>query len=146
MKYFIAALALCSGLALFAYWNCGHPMRYDLSGGLRRWVVIQYENSSCPLLARDGVFLVVPVPPSGQVCTSSAHPRGWVYARFEYVYSDGRRQNLSMRTGSDPPGEVQVYLLAYQPREKWEVDFVGTKEEALHWGSPPYPWHRESRP
>jgi hypothetical protein len=139
MKYFMAVLAIC---LLFAYWNCGHPMRYDLSGGLKRWVVIQFEDPSCPPLRRDGLFLVISVPPSGQVCTSGAHPRGWVYHQFEYVYPDGRRQNLPMRTGSDPAGVVQVYLLAYQPEEKWEVDFVGTKEEALQWGPPPYPWHK----
>ena len=139
MTYVKGGAAVCLGLVLsVAYWKCGQPMSYEFPGGFRKWVTIQFESPSCPPLKHEGIFLVVSVPSSGRVCTSTAHPNRWVYHKFEYVYPDGRRRAIRMRSGLDPAGEVQVYLLAYQPEQKWEVDFVGTKEEAEHWGTPPY--------
>ena|SRR2546425_1078438 len=127
-------------LGILVYRVSGKPMRYEFPGGFKGWLVVRYEDPSCPPLGKQGVFLVVSVPPSGQVCTSTRHPDGWVYCRFEYVYPDGTRTSLPLRTGSDPPGKVQVWSVTYVPDYNWEVDWVGTKEEAEHWGTPPYPW------
>lgn len=147
MKHRPVAIIICCLIALGVWLHhaLGRPMLYELPSGFKRWIVIRFEDPACHALPTQGVFLVVSVPASGQVCTSTPHPKGWIYYRFEYVQPNGKHELLPVRSGSDPPGRVQVYLLTYQPKEKWEVDFVGTKEEAEHWGTPPYPWSSKSR-
>ncbi len=142
VKHRRSALSVVCVIALgaFVYLKFGRPMRYEFPGGFRRWVVVHFEDPSCPPLPSRGAFLIISVPTSGHVCTSTRHPDGWIYYRFEYVYPNGKRESLPLHSGVDPPGKVQVYRLTYNQKEKWEVDFVGTKEEAEHWGSPPYPW------
>jgi hypothetical protein len=51
-----------------------------------------------------------------------------------------QRSELAAGKLSDQPAAVSdalVRLLAYQPDEKWEVDFVGTSDEFMHPGGPP---------
>ena len=123
----------------------GMPMRYEFSDGFKGWVVVKYKDPSCSPLARRGIFLLVSVPPSGRVCTSSPRPNGWIYYRFDYVHPNKSRTSLPLRTGSDPPGTVQVWLVTYLRDENWEEDWVGTKEESNHWGTPPDPWQEDKQ-
>jgi hypothetical protein len=122
------------------------PMRYEFPERFKGWLVVRYEDPNCPPLLRRGIFLVVSVPVSGQVCTSSRRPEGWIYYRFDYLEPGGNRTSVPLRTGSDPPGIVQVWLVTYLPDYKWEEDWVGTKEEANHWGTPPDPWRQRPIP
>src|SRR5205823_14383647 len=119
MRYFKATVITMSTILLIVIvvrHKFGRPMRYEFVGGFSRWVVVQFQDPSCPPLRSDGLFLVVSVPTSGKVCTSTARPQGWIYYRFAYIYPNGQREALPMRTGSDPSGRVQVYLLTYQPQ------------------------------
>jgi hypothetical protein len=127
MKFRPLAITIFCVIAIgvWVHHEFGRPMLYELPSGFKRWVVVHFEDPSCPPLHKQGVFLVVPVPSSGQVCTSTRHPEGWIYYRFEYLQPNGKREPLSLRSGTDPAGKVQVYLLTYQPEEKWEIDFVG---------------------
>ena len=111
---------------------------YEIPGGYKGWILVQFGDASCPPLQRKGVVRLVRIPATGRVCTSSVIPLGTGYAQFEYVYGDGRHVRLPASSSSG--GDALVRLLAYQPNEKWEIDFVGTKDEFMHAGSPPYPW------
>lgn len=138
-------LAAGFGFAILLGWGVhqvfGRPMRYQFPPGFKGWIVLKYEDPSCPQLLRQGVFYVVNVPASGRVCTSTSHDHRWIYYQFEYAYPDGRRESLPLRSGSDPPGKVQVWLVAYLSDYRWEEDFVGSKEDAAtKWGTPPDPW------
>jgi hypothetical protein len=142
-------LAVGFGFAILLGWAVHHvfgrPMRYQFPSGFKGWVVIKYEDPSCPQLLEQGVFYVVRVPESGRVCTSTGHDNRWIYYQFEYVYPNGKRESLPLRSGSDPPGRVQVWLVTYLSNYRWEEDFVGSKEDArTKWGTPPDPWRETS--
>jgi hypothetical protein len=110
-------------------------MRYEIPGGFKGWFIVQFENKSCPPLRSQGMFLVVSVPVSGQVCTSAAFPNGLVYYQFEYVFSNGKRERLRWN-GHGKPG-TQVWLIGYNLGSKSEEDFVGDENSMNHSGSPP---------
>jgi hypothetical protein len=111
---------------------------YEIPGGYKGWVFVQFGDASCPPLQRKGEVRVVQIPPTGRACTSSVIPVGTGYAQFEYVYPDGKRTNLPWSTSSG--GDALVRMLTYDPNDKSEIDFVGNKDEFMHAGPPPYPW------
>jgi|SRR5579862_6037763 len=113
---------------------------YEIPGGYKGWIFVQFGDASCPPLQRKGEVRVVQIPSTGRVCTSSVIPVGTGYAQFEYVYPDGKRTNLPWSTSSG--GDALVRMLTYDPQDKSEIDFVGNKEEFMHAGPPPYPWRR----
>jgi hypothetical protein len=122
----------------------GRPMRYEFPEGFKGWLTIRFSDPTCPPLDSQGAFLIVSVPASGQVCTSTPHSDRWVYYRFEYLHSDGSRTSIPLRSGSTSPQKVYVWLVTFDPDQKWEVDWVGTKEESSHWGTLPSPWRQKS--
>jgi|SRR5579864_1144169 len=115
---------------------------YEIPGGYKGWVFVQFGDASCPPLQRKGVVRVVKIPPTGRVCTSSVVPVGTGYAQFEYVYGDGRHVRLPASSSSG--GDALVRTLSYDPEDKSEIDFVGNKDEFMHAGSPPYPWRSKT--
>jgi uncharacterized protein DUF6843 len=140
--WFAAAIAICWS----AYHVFGRPMGYELPEGFKGWLTIRFADPTCPPLRSQGIFLMVSVPTSGRVCTSTSHPDGWIYYRFVYLHSDGSKTSVPLRSGSTLPQKVYVWLVAYLRDCNWEEDWVGTNEEADHWGSPPDPWRQSSVP
>lgn len=118
----------------------GWPLRYELAAGYRGWVVIQYEDPACPPLQSKGIYLVIPIPPSGHACTSSPMPKGWRYTRYEYMSPDGTRRAIPW-SGWNPDREIWAQSWAPVqrgvsfPRKSF---FVGTNAELLKsWGAQP---------
>ena len=117
-------------VALYLAGEVGRPIRYRFAGEYRGWVGIRYDDPTCPPLRTEGWYLVIPVGPNGRGCTSSSVPGGWRYHRYEYVYPDGRRRELSR------PGE-KVLLVGSTGPQKPNVEtlFVGSDEELKRsWG------------
>lgn len=110
-------------------------MRYEIPSGFKGWFIVQFENQSCPPLRSQGMFLVVSVPDSGRVCTSTHHANGLVYYQFYRVSSDGRRQRLRWNDHGKPG--TQVWLIGYDLGSKSEENFVGDENSMNHSGSPP---------
>lgn len=133
------------GMAALLYNNTGfrlsRPMLYEIPGAYKGWMVIHYEDPSCPPLPTKGIFLVVAVPASGRLCTSSEHPGGLVYSEFEYVYSGGKREPLAWTTAAGEDPRAQVWLIAYSPEDKEAISFVGSQQEFKRAGTPPYRVH-----
>ena len=95
-------LAVGFGLTVLTGWGVHHVfsrlMRYEIPSGFKGWFVVEFEELACPPLRSEGLFLVVAVPASGRVCTSTANPDGLVYYKFEYVSPDGRKGRGPRRT------------------------------------------------
>ena len=106
--------------------SMGRPIRWELPPDYKGWLVVQYEDPSCPALSVGGPYLVVRVPPTGRVCTSSPLPEGWRHHRYEYVHPDGRRTEASSPWSS------------YSSGLKRENVFIGTRAELdRSWASEP---------
>jgi len=145
-KRYIVLFVVAVAFFWSAYRVFGKPMRYELPEGFKGWITIRFADPTCPPLRSEGIFLVVSVPTSGRVCTSTPHSNGWVYCRFEYLHSDGSKTSIPLRFGSTSPQKIYVGLVAYLPDYNWEEDWVGTKEDSNHWGRPPDPWRQNSEP
>ena len=85
----LGILLMVAILITLVAFGVNRPLRYELSPGLRGWVVIQYEDPDCQLLETKGIYLVIPIPASAHVCTSNSLPMGWRYTRYEYLNPDG---------------------------------------------------------
>jgi hypothetical protein len=123
----LLGIPVLAGLVLVVLYlagEIGRPIVYRLPGGYRGWAGIRYEDPTCPPLRTEGWYLVIPVGPDGRGCTSSPVPGGWRYSRYEYIYPDGRRRELS------GPGE-KVLLVGATGPQKPHVGtlFVGSDEE-----------------
>ena len=105
----------------------GRPVRWEIPAGYRGWMVIRYEDISCPPLQVRGIYFVIPVTSSGHGCTASSIPLGWRYHRYEYVHPDGRRTR------------AEVHPISYNPIKKRELIFVGTETELkTNYGAAPW--------
>ena len=102
------------------------PISWRFPRGYRGWVVVQFQNSSCPPLAKEGVYLVIPISASGHGCTSSAIPEGWRYTRYESINSRGERTKLRADGWNN---SSVVWPIAVNREKKEEYLFVGTQEE-----------------
>jgi hypothetical protein len=93
---------------------------WRIPDGYEGWIYTRWNASSCPpLVARDG-FLVIEVPPSGIVCTSSALTEGVASDRFVYVSNRGTETEI-------PPTRAHSRVF-----DKGNYDlfvFIGTQED-----------------
>src|SRR6266481_570114 len=138
----VAGLILVFALGWGVHHVFSRPMRYEIPGGFKGWFVVQFEEQACPPLRSQGLFLVVSVPTSGKVCTSTSNPDGLVYYKFEYVFRDGKRERLRWNDHGKPG--TQVWLIGYDLGSKTEENFVGDENAMNHSGSPPYPHQKSS--
>jgi hypothetical protein len=111
------------------------PRRFEIPGGFKGWFLVHYGDPNCPPLRRSGLFLVVYVPTSDRVCTSTSAPNRLVRYRFEYVYPSGTREPLRW----DDHGEagVQAWMMGFRVDDNTQEVFVGSEAEMNHSGSPP---------
>jgi hypothetical protein len=103
-------------------------LRYEIPGGYRGWVQYEVSNAHCPPLGRDGRFLVYVIDSRGYGCTSDALPEGWRTNRYEFVWPDGRRQNLP-ETGWGNGGLIWDPMYREQGARNSFVFFVGTEQQ-----------------
>ena len=94
------------------------PTVYELQSGYRGWLLIRYEDPSCPSPFTRSVFQIIHVAADGRGCTSGPLPRGWHYQRATYVEAGGSRRVA-------PP----VWPHGHSDQRKLVVVFVGTEEE-----------------
>jgi hypothetical protein len=131
MKLLLASLGVFLVVVLAAAFALGRPIEWIFPGAEAGWVMVQFNNPSCPPLQTKGVFWVVDVPEQKSTCTSTPLPRGLKYFRFE------ARQNgatLRLRWGES------VWPVTYKEDSGWYLLFVGGKEKFNHSGTMPRPW------
>lgn len=117
----------------------GRPERWEFPAELRGWVVVQYNNASCPPLSGDGIYLVVSVPISGFLCTSSDPPQGWVYARYTSVDPDEQTARIPAGDNGGPRNIVMVWELGTEGDGSRQYYFIGTRDELdQSWDEKPY--------
>jgi hypothetical protein len=136
-KYLRIAVAIgCLAFVAFVIYRVfGRPMRYEIPAGFKGWLLVRFADGTCQPLRRQGVFLVVSLPPSGWVCTSTQESDGLVFYRFEYVYPNGTRQSL--RWNQHGKSGTQVWLLGTGLENKTQEIFVGDEHE--NWNHYPKP-------
>src|SRR5579862_2664622 len=111
----IAIVGLAIRVAFFSR-NPAGPVSWRFPHGYRGWVVLKFGDSSCAPLAREGIYLIVPIAPSGKGCTSTPVLEGWRYTLYEYVDASGGLTKLSTKRG----GEDVIVLPVAISREKNE--------------------------
>lgn len=126
-------------LVLVGLFDLREPVITDLPADYRGWVIMRYERPECPEMAREGVSLVVSVPSSGCVCTSSPEPKHLRAYIYRAAQSDGTRQGMSnAMIHLQGPGSGVGQFPRYDPAGKWlgsgprevrETYFVGTDDE-----------------
>jgi hypothetical protein len=145
MKTRLNKVAITTGyVVLFgflAFRVLGSPVRYEIPGGFKGRLRIQWSDSNCPPLHRAGLFFVLTFPTSGQFCTSSSPPADLAYLKFEYLYPNGVRQSLR-RNDRGKPG-TQVWGAGYDATDKSDQFFVGDEHE--DWNLYPHPTKQESK-
>ena len=102
------------------------PISWRFPQGYRGWIVMEFQNSSCPPLAKEGVYLVIPISASGRGCTSSPIPEGWRYVRYESTNSRGERTKL--RADGWNTNSLVWSIAVNREKKEWYL-FVGTQEE-----------------
>jgi hypothetical protein len=107
------------------------PTVYELSSGYRGWLVISYENLTCPRPSTRGLYQVVRVAVDGRGCTSGAMPRGWHCQRAEYMGPNGVRAVA-----------LSVWPLGHSDAREVVVVFVGTEDEFRNSPRPAHLWAR----
>jgi hypothetical protein len=91
-SFILSVFALVALMAVSG--DLDRPQLWEIPQGYRGWVVVEYDNLAYPPLPSAGLDQVIQVPPDGRVCTSTPMPTGWVFTRYQYVYSDGRREEV----------------------------------------------------
>lgn len=121
----------------------GWPIRYEFASAYQGWVVIQYDNPTCSPFESDGIYLVIPIQPSGRACTSSPVPKGWRYNQYEYVAPDGERIRIPFGGEDNRIWADSVAYAQATVRFPKQTFFVGTKKELeSSWSERPLS-HRE---
>jgi hypothetical protein len=106
------------------------PLLYEFPAGFRGWYIIEFNRRDCPPLGRRAAYVVISIPPSGRLCTSSPMPKGWRYYRAVYVNTDGQHDDLD---------RSQFFRASTDRWHTTEDGFVGTREELNNTPSPPPP-------
>jgi hypothetical protein len=66
------------------------PMIWEIPAGYQGWVLVQFDETSCPPPRAEGIFEVLVVGADGRACVSSGPPHGWQYVRYVAVGSTGK--------------------------------------------------------
>lgn len=102
------------------------PIMYKIADNYKGWVVVKYDDPSCPPLQHQNIFVVIPVQSSGIGCTSSPPDQSWQYNDFEYARGSKILRRLH-QTGWGGGGEIWARYTI--PAKHSEAFFVGTEQE-----------------
>lgn len=101
------------------------------------WVTIKYDVPEAAALGRDGRKILIQVPPSGALLTSSDRAIGYGLDEYYFVGSDGHRLRLPTEAEGCVPAEVCVqHFRFYSSPAKVSVFFVGKAGSMARY---PYP-------
>jgi len=135
-------LGLISAVACVALLGpMGQRFLYEIPEGYRTWVVVTYQDPACPSLKTGGVYVVVPITPTGRAYTSDALPsRDWRYIRYEHIGPDGRRTPIQSYRNAARQIWLNSTMLFRSAHEGFPQKgfFIGTEEEVRKSGSMPY--------
>ena len=126
-------LTLIVGVSIYTG-KLARPIAWRFPQGYRGWVVVNFQNPSCPALVKDGLYWVIPVSASGRGCTSAPFPEGWRLNRYEYVDSLGRQTRL--RADGWKTDSMVWPFAVNREKNEWYL-FVGTEPEFRRSGKQP---------
>ena len=133
-RLLILPLLLVGVLLCRIFWKA---TRYEVPAGFKGWLLIRWNQNSCPPLPRRGIYLVVAFRSSGTACTSNPRPPDLTYTTFEYVYANGAHEELALNHHGK--SGTQAWLVGYDPENQTDQIFVGDEAELNRSGRPPLP-------
>ena len=94
---FVALLVLLVAASLTACQRQRVPNWVEIPAGYRGYLVVQFEDASCPPLERRGDYEVIRFGDDGRACTSNRYSdqEGVAKDRWFYFYSDGHLEELT---------------------------------------------------
>ena len=101
----LPVLVIGVGFVVFALLSTSPPLRYEIKEGFRGWVVIQYGDLRCAPRPTQKGYLVLQIPESGCLCTSTSQPLGFRKTVYEYVSPSGQRTEIFVKYG-DPSSQI----------------------------------------
>jgi hypothetical protein len=113
------------------------PVKYLIPQVYVGWIRIEYRVKNAPPLPQEGMYMIVKVPATGILKTSSVMGEGWAVDKYYYVTSKGVRQPLPLGL----PGEGMIHANSGEPHGANEKFFVGTKQQLDKFG-----WSRVGQP
>ena len=132
-----------AGTVLVTFGACLWPYRtacvYEIPEGFHGWVLIEFENRSCPALPiRDGK-LVFSVSAQGSLCASSKLEQGWATDEYFFV---GQVRTPIPNTGWGGGGLIWGSSNGWcqvtgKVPHVFESFFVGTETQFRAAGAPP---------
>ena len=120
-----AVVAAVIGVAIYTG-KLNRPICWQLAQGYRGWMVMKFSNLDCPPLAKEGIYLLIPISASGRGCTSSPIPEGWRYVRYESISSQGERNKI--RADGWNTNSMIWSIAVNREKKEWYL-FVGTQQE-----------------
>lgn len=130
----VALFAVAIGIAIDKGTLAG-PVLWRFPQDYRGWVIMEFENPRCQPLARDRLYMVIPIAASGRGCTSTQFLEGWRYTQYRYIDSQGRETKL--RADGWNTNSTVWPLSTSLEKKQWYL-FVGTQGElSRSWGSRP---------
>jgi hypothetical protein len=125
-----AATVLCLVFAILR-----RPVMYKIADNYTGWVIVKYNDPSCPSLQHQNVFVVIPISRSGSGCTSSPLQTGWRITLYEYV---SRQKAIRLLHQSGWGGGGEIWAGFYMVERHSESFFVGTEQKLnKSWSSRP---------
>lgn len=125
-----------SALGILIYeGRLARPITWRFAPGYRGWVTMEFQNFLCPPLTKEGLFLIIVIPPSGRGCTSFPFPEGWRYTRYENMDSARKKTQLHAN-GWGTNSEIWPFAVNRE-KEEWYL-FVGSEAEFRRSGKQPH--------
>ena len=133
-RVIIGLLVLAAAILCLVFAILRRPVMYEIADNYRGWVIVKYDDPSCPSLQHQNLFTVIPVSPSGSGCTSSPLQTGCRITLYEYV-SGQKAIRLLHQSGW---GGGEIWAGFYTVEKHSESFFVGTVQELnKSWSSRP---------
>ena len=112
-----------------------------IPSGYRGWVVIRYGVAGQPRLSHTGLKILIRVPSSGSVETSSNMKIGYGVDEYYYVNDAGKRLLIpsDLGDGCKPQDVCAQHFRFYTSPGTFAVFFVGTTSELSKYPEPQMP-------
>ncbi len=125
-------------LAAFTTMSCG--VRWGnivlIPENFEGWVTIKYEVPEAAPLKREGLKMLIQVPASGAVTTSSTRAAGYGTDEYYLVAADGRRRRLPNEFEGCPGTACAQRFTFFSSPARVTVFFVGRAEDVGRYSNP----------
>ncbi len=125
----VLLLGVVARFSLSVQTSAPRSVRFLIPEAYSGWVRIEFEVAGAPALPVEGGQLVLRIPPSGLVQTSSAEQYGWVKENYAFYSNSGLRPISNSGPGRLIWGKINGEATNSSGERKYEEFFVGTEKQ-----------------